>query len=176
MKVRWNKVQMEAVKLLQKYNVRSAPVPLENIADSLGVAIRKTKLDSKVDGFLYSTTGKSVIGVNQSNVRPRQRFTIAHELGHFLLHRRQILHVDEKDALSLRNQLSAQGVDPYEIEANSFAANLLMPRELLAGDLSTIRIDPEDTKGKRTIKLLADKYEVSEQALLIRLGTLGFIR
>jgi len=110
-----------------------------------------------------------MIGVNSLHHPNRQRFTIAHELGHIQLHRPLIeseIHLD-KGSLK-RDALSAQGIDPHEIEANTFAAELLMPQMLLEAVLGERSIDLEDEDA---IASLAKRFRVSDAAMRFRFET-----
>ena len=112
-----------------------------------------------------------VIAVNPAHHPNRQRFTIAHELGHFFFHAGIEEHVDKDFRVSWRRTAdSPPGVDWQEITANRFAAELLMPTRFLTSDLDTIRnID------KRAVTLLALRYKVSPEAMKIRLSNLGIV-
>jgi Zn-dependent peptidase ImmA (M78 family) len=154
--------------------VSSGPIPVERLAKSLGAEVRYQSLKGDLSGFLYRDGKRVVIGVNSHHPTTRQHFTVAHELGHLLLHGPQGVYVDHDFKLRLRSDISSQGVDEEEIEANLFAAELLMPDALLHRDLrklGTLGVLRDDA-----IQRLANKYGVSPQALLIRLGGLGYIR
>ena len=131
---------------------------------------------------LYRAGHDSVIGINALDAAVRQRFTIAHEIGHLLLHA-EPLHLDPGHNLAVmppptgtkpalrfsRNQISSKAKDPREIEANRFAAALLMPAHFLSRDLRGMRIPiTEDA-----IAELAMRYQVSRQAMTFRLMNLG---
>jgi len=121
-----------------------------------------------------NSDGTAVIGVNALHSLSRQRFTIAHELGHLLLHESQDLHVDEAFPIRLRSRVSGLAVDEREIEANQFAAELLMPTELISEDVDSLRdkgVDVDDAIAK-----LSQKYRVSLEAMTIRLSALKLIR
>lgn len=109
--------------------------------------------------------GQTVIGVNSLHHPNRQRFTIAHELGHLLLHKDEV-HIDRSFRVNRRDEVSSLAVDPDEIEANRFAAELLMPYNLVMADLLECEIDLED---EDEIRRLAKKYEVSLQAMTHRI-------
>lgn len=128
--------------------------------------------DDEIDGFLYREGGQPVIGVNRNQALVRRRFTVAHELGHLLLHETGDVHVDRGFRIFLRDSHSREGVDQHEMEANRFAAELLMPIEFLGDDLATRQFDFADDKQLRA---LAKRYGVSTQALAIRLTGLGYI-
>lgn len=172
MPIRRKQIVADAETLLMEHNVTAPPVPVEVIARRCGLQIRYERLDSDLSGFVTGRDHGAVIGVNTAHALVRRRFTIAHELGHFRLHRDMKLHVD-RSFLMKRNDLSSQGVDDKEIEANVFAAELLLPRGLLKADLETIgEIDITDEK---VIGMLAQRYLVSTQALVLRLINLGYI-
>jgi Zn-dependent peptidase ImmA (M78 family) len=116
--------------------------------------------------------GTAVVGVNSADSLNRQRFTIAHELGHLILHGESDLHVDEHFPIGLRSGMSAMGVDDKEIEANQFAAELLMPSGMITGDVELLL----GTDVDKAICKLAKKYGVSTEAMSIRLSTLGFVK
>ncbi len=158
----------KAESLLEQGNVRQAPVPVDRLARLLGLTIRFEPFPGRMSGFVRRTspTG-AIIGINSTEPAVRRRFTIAHEIGHFLLHDRE-LHVDEIRPMRFRDAKSATAEDDDEIEANQFASNLLMPARFLEPDLRDIGdIDVDD---EATIKKLARRYEVSLQAMTLRLA------
>jgi Zn-dependent peptidase ImmA (M78 family) len=162
--------------LLAQHRVRSVPVPVTKIAQALGVTVQKKRADNELSGFLYRDRKRNlaIIGVNADHHEHRQIFTTAHELGHFLLHDFDDLHVDRQLKVWLRSELSSQGIDDEEKEANLFAAELLMPVRFLGEDVDKIgAIDLED---EDVLRRLAKKYGVSTQAMTFRLGYLGYVQ
>jgi len=158
-------------KLLRDSKIERPPVPVEQIARARGAVIRRGRVEPKVSGFLYRNTarGHAVIGVNSAQHLNRQRFTIAHELGHLLLHSGDAVHVD---AVKHRDDVSEKGTDIEEVESNLFAAELLMPPQFLKQDLDrlrTITLLDEEKVAK-----LAHLYQVSSQAMAVRLAHLGY--
>lgn len=181
MRVRRKYLRAVAERLLVSHAVTAAPVPVEQIACALGIDVRATRPDDiSLSGFLVRDdgTGKAIMGVNQEHHSHRKRFTIAHEIGHFLLHTGQEIYVDESSKsglrISLRNENSGEGKDVSEIEANEFAAELLMPIKLLQHDIALYNMIDEDDLEK-SIDKIARKYDVSRQALTYRLVNLGYI-
>jgi Zn-dependent peptidase ImmA (M78 family) len=170
-----------AERLLDGHSIASAPVPVEQLAFGLGLDIRSTRPgDVSLSGFLVRDdgNGQAVIGINEDHHKNRKRFTIAHEIGHFLLHIGQEIYVDECSKaglrISLRDEDSGKGTERDEIEANVFAAELLMPIELLQQDIGSYNIRDEE-QLEEMLDTLAKKYEVSKQALTYRLTNLGYI-
>ena len=159
--------------MLQENELREAPVDVERIARNLGIFVTRTPSEDDISGFLLvHADGRAVIGVNTLHHPNRQRFTIAHEIGHFLLHDFNEVHVD-RAVVKLRNRVSSRGDDSEEIEANRFAAEILMPEAFLSNDLDeSTFIDLHDD---RSMLRLARRYQVSVQAMTNRLVSLGFL-
>jgi Zn-dependent peptidase ImmA (M78 family) len=112
-----------------------------------------------------------IVGVNTLHAPNRQRFTLAHELAHIQLHRHELERAVHVDRGSLRrDELAAAGIDPIEIEANTFASELLMPTDLLVAALKGRSVDLEDDEA---VAALAKRFKVSEAAMRYRLNSLG---
>jgi len=156
-------------RLLQEMQIVNPPIDVDAIAKSLGVPIFREPLRDGISGLLYREAGKAAIFVNRQTALSRQRFTIAHELGHYLLdHKSDDIHVDKDFRLMFRSDKAKGDSQPAETQANLFAATLLMPKEMLESDLRRFggSIDDGD------ILRLADRYGVSIQAFLIRLNSI----
>src|SRR5260370_41830664 len=116
--------------LLQKHGISEAPVPVHTIAKSEGLSVVEASLNAEVSGALVRTQGLSGIAVNSSHHPNRRRFTVAHELSHFLLdHKGKEDHIDWQFTIIRRDGVSSEASDFQEIEANFFAASLLMPKK-----------------------------------------------
>lgn len=103
----------------------TVPVKPEEIAEQFGLAVVRTPLENNVGGFILKKHGEAVrIYVNSNDSQERQRFTLAHEIGHYWLHRDD---GGEFGYVEYRGELSTRGTDPVERWANSFAAELIMP-------------------------------------------------
>jgi len=171
MTIRYALARRKAVELLRNAKVRTAPVPVEELAARVGARIRFEPFAGEMSGMVRRVNSEeAIIGVNSMHAPTRRRFTIAHELGHLLLHGDEELHVDETFPLAFRSPVSSQAIDAREIEANQFGAELLMPESFLANDLKGRRIDSEDDEA---VGALAQRYEVSIQAMSFRLSNLG---
>ncbi len=174
MAIRRRKIQAMTDALLAQNGITKAPVPISQIAKAKGARIVADSLEGDLSGFIYRDNSQTVIGVNTSHATVRQNFTIAHELGHFLLHDQEPLHVDRDFRVRLRGDLSSQGTDEAEREANYFAASLLMPKGFLENDLAGQEY--VDLFDDSFLRELARKYGVSTQALVNRLKNLGYIQ
>ncbi len=174
MAVRFALVRRKASELLRQGKVTAAPVDVKHLAeDVLGATVRLEPFDGELSGMVHrGRDGQAVIGVNCNHHDVRQRFTIAHELGHLLLHAHEDLHVDE--GIWLRNGRSSRAEDEPEIEANQFAAELLMPADLVRRALAGRKLDLGNDDDP-TLKKLADEFKVSRQALSFRLSRLNLV-
>lgn len=134
------------------------PVDPIRIADQLGIRVYESAMDDDVSGLLIKEADKdATIFLNEEDHVHRQRFTCAHEIGHFLRRRdRAFQYVDKRDVFS------SAGVDPEEIYANGFAAELLMPREAVVD---------YHADGLRDYEM-ALRFKVSLEAMRHRLNTL----
>ncbi|MCC2102681.1 MAG: ImmA/IrrE family metallo-endopeptidase [Hyphomicrobiales bacterium] len=164
------RVRRRAEEALQ--DLTQPPVDVMAVAARLGAEVRPFDLSADVSGILYREGDRRVIVVNQHHSVARQRFTIAHEIGHLALHKGEAVHVDEKFPIYFRDGRSTTAENVLEIEANAFAANLLMPADWLRADLDSMRIDFSDDEA---LVRLADRYQVSTQAMALRLASLALI-
>jgi|ERR1051325_4541114 Zn-dependent peptidase ImmA (M78 family) len=165
-------IRQKVNELLEQARVIAPPVNVELIARFLGVFISKAPANDDVSGFLLKQGRTSVIGVNSLHHPNRQRFTIAHEIGHFVLHNFDEVHVD-KSVVKLRDKASSKGELREEVEANRFAAELIMPRNLLERELSHMAVS--DLLDERGMQQLAKCFQVSVSAMSNRLISLGYI-
>lgn len=156
----WGGVDDIVKDLAAKGFINGSVVDIEKIIKSKGVGIvYDDSLDSSTSGYLRKTNGSWVIGVNKKHHRKRQRFTLAHEFGHFILHKNEDM-VFEDEVLFRDENLTA-----IEYAANRFAAELLMPQDLFVGSIK---------KGETSLEDLAEKFEVSTLAVKNRVLTLGY--
>ena len=164
-------IKKKAEELLAQNHIGMPPVSVEAVAESLGVAIQRVDLKDNLSGFSYPKGPRRTIGVNLRHATVRQRFTVAHELGHLLMHT-QDLHYDRAFSMQFRSEISSTGTDPKEVAANAFAAELLMPEAFLKRDLREFgSFDIEN--DPRVLDELADRYDVSKQAMVVRLANLA---
>jgi len=106
----------------------------------------------------------------------RQRFTIAHEIGHYLLHRfeHDVFFNKTGSKKLYRNEDSTTGKDQMEIEANAFAAALLMPEARVKKEMKTIQFDMGSDDWE-IFKKLAKTFKVSNQAMMFRMANLQLL-
>lgn len=130
--------------------------------------------------MLYRDTDPKIVGVNATHPPARQRFTIAHELGHLLLHKGRPIIVDKTIRLvNTRTDdpdpTSSLATRREEIEANGFAAELLMPRDLVLKEANALVKSHETISDDSFVEDLARRFRVSRQAMEIRLGSMGVL-
>ena len=139
---------------------KTEPLDIEWVAEKLfGLNVVKRDL-GEASGFLNVLDDQWCIFVNKFENERRQRFTIAHELGHFVLHKDK--SITSKDIIFFRDE----NTNIEEQEANNFASELLMPER---------KIREYIKEGYNTISLLADKFCLSTPAVRYRLYKLGLI-
>lgn len=167
--------ESRAISILEDLGIREAPVQVEQIALRLGLQVEHALLGDEVSGLLVIQDENGMIGVNASHAPVRQRFTIAHEIGHFLLHRKQMPVFIDKQFFkpyfaAFRDSSSAAGEDRLEIEANAFAAALLMPATFVRSAIAELRVNIADDEA---IDELAKRFLVSRQAMTFRVANLA---
>jgi len=174
-------IEIKAQSLLEEagYNGSPVKIDIESFAKHHGFEIKEYDFKTNeinsdtISGALVVQNGIRTIGVNSTESNQRKRFTIAHELGHFFLNHGM------KDGIKLdtyklyRNVDSAMGFKEEEIQANAFAAALLMPQNYLLNEferLANIYFD-----NLKIIEELADRFFVSQISMSYRLNRLGLM-
>ena len=135
----------------------SAPVQIISMARAMGMRVFRTSgWPDNISGSITKEDGIYMIRSNADHSLVRRRFTIAHEIAHFVLHRDLIGDGVRDDAL-YRSHLG----DVLERQANKYAATLLMPWSLVKQCMD---------EGAASISRLAKQLNVSKSAMSIRLG------
>lgn len=145
------------------------PVDINGLIENLNVTFEESKdLDSEISGEIERlSSDKFVIRVNARHAETRKRFTAAHELGHYILHRALIgKGVDDNKAYRSEkggNFHNTNITQRHETEANQFAAVVLMPSNLVRSEFAQ----------NPSVEALAYRFGVSQQAMRIRLSSLN---
>lgn len=170
-----NEAEQRAAELLDGFGIEMSgpPVPVEQIAVKSGIQIVRSAAEWSESGFLLRDNGQIIIGINSRNSPKRQRFTIAHELGHWQLHEGKPLIVDQSVMINKRDDVSSQATDREEIQANQFAAGLLMPQRLIHRELRK-QITTAKSRDE-IVTALARVFDVSNDAMGWRLINLGIL-
>jgi len=138
------------------------PVDVAAIARSMGITVEPDRSMAE-SGVIEKTDSGTVIRFSASEPTVRQRFTIAHEIGHYALGHLTVAGKKYRDTPAN----FSSGAEPAERQANSFAAKLLMPEKVLKFAVNE--------KGYRTIEALAELFGVSQVAMKYRLVNLGLL-
>lgn len=149
----------------KEMHIETNPLDIKKVAEEMfKMKICPENLGKSVSGFLERIGENWCIYVNQYESMLRQRFTIAHELGHFILHKDKIIAqgASAPDQIFFRSD----NVDFIEQEANNFASELLMPKEEFKNAIKN---------GVNTFEKLSEKFELSTSAVKYRAYKLGII-
>ncbi len=152
----------KAIGLLKMAGIDAPPVDVNKVAKVLGFDVVPFVYPDEFSGEIYIEEDIKSIGVNEKHSKSRQRFTIAHEIGHYInghTYYDKTGKIYKDEGFDFSNPLHQQ-----EKEANMFASELLVPREFIIKDLNNFGLD---------IVKLTELYQVSEQMLWVRLTSLG---
>lgn len=161
-------IERKAWQQLREHELDVTPVNVAALAEALDLDVAFEDMEDAVSAMLSVEDKNANIVVNAGHPENRQRFSIAHEIGHFMLHVSEDEHLFV-DRAFYRDQASSVGESRQEIEANAYAAALLMPARLIEEAL------PDELDTELYFDDLAEKFEVSERAMTIRLIKLGYL-
>ena len=161
--------EQKATDLLARLGIDKIPVPVQEIAERCGAQVTYDRFEGDISGMLLREAGRIIIGVNSWHANTRQRFTIAHEIGHLEMHPGQPVYIDREVRVNLR----AGQTDREEVQANGFAAELLMPRAWLHTAMEDLVARKPDLTSSDLIGHLAEQFDVSPAAMQHRLVNLG---
>ena len=161
-----------AEQIADDLHIAKPAVRVEEVAVSLGLTVLYQVLPDDISGMLVSRGSAGCIVVQVKDPEPRQRFTIAHEIGHHCLKHQfepgAHLHIDRGFTISFRTRFA--NIDRREAEANEFAATLLMPARLVRQAVSDLQTKSLDEVH---LDLMAQQFQVSVATLMLRLTLLG---
>lgn len=159
----WLNLEPQSRGLIEEHQAE-VPVKISDIASSLGIVVKAATLPAGISGEIRPDPEQPdhfIVRVNRHDPKRRQRFTVAHEIAHFLLHRGMIGAGIRDDVLYRSNVPNT-----VEAQANRLAADILIPQSLLNRWLDTARaLKVEDVPA-----YLANRFEVSEASMRIKLG------
>ena len=156
--------------LADEFEEKDGYIDVVKLAEKLNISIFEKILPDNEPGYISFDDDDNFfyITVNSNNHLNRKRFTIAHELAHFVLHKEEIkLHkqIDRMGAKSLKKT--------EEEKADRLASEILMPTNSLIRSLSSYGIKKDDTITESIIDKLVKKFNVSKVAMIIRLRRLN---
>lgn len=160
--IKTNNPTGKAQELLEKYWDGKLPIDPASIAEKMGITVKPVSFCG-YSGKAFQDNGKSVIEFDDREFPLRQRFTIAHELGHHVLGH-------TKDGHQFRDEVGKFNLNvtiPEETEANKFAAELLAPEIAIKHYVFN--------KNINSLTKLANLFSVSTVAMKYRLTNLGLI-
>tara|TARA_R110001583_G_scaffold178502_1_gene334460 strand:- start:73 stop:606 length:534 start_codon:yes stop_codon:yes gene_type:complete len=170
-------IEQKSLSLLKEYNLDILPVDIKKVINKLKLKLACYDLGKGVSGVLVVNKGDVKIGYSLFESEERQRFTMAHELGHYILHcndSENKLFVDDIKVKFRRDQSTKQE-QKEEKEANIFAASLLMPKELINTEFNKLMKDKLILSDEEIVEKLADNFKVSSIAMTYRLINLGYM-
>lgn len=170
--------EAHAARLLARHGVTAAPVPVEKIVQAEKVTVGSQRHKGPEWGFTLRDQGETMIGVNINTSKWRQRGSVAHSLGHVLMHEGPKLIVCHAVRLRTRG-LELSATDVQEAEASAFAAALLMPPEAFAlavDEFAGGRPEGESPAPRAELTdWLAKRFAVSPEGAVFRLVSLGLL-
>lgn len=175
-------IERQAAKVLNNASAMHLPVDLNLVARSLGVDVHFDELEDKVSGVLIIKGRQRIALINAGHHSNRQRFSLAHELGHLVLHDTTGDRLFIDTTLRVYQRVGASTDETYsspnsstsaqeEREANRFASALLIPEGLLRRECDRL-----DLFEETDVAYLARKFGVSDQAMSIRLQQLDLMQ
>jgi len=187
------RAELSAEQLLQQLGITRPPVDVQHIIETHlqdHLTLRFDRLETETAGLIVSQNDQAAISINANHSTGRQRFTMAHQLGHFILHlggthqKRPGHFIDYlatrfESRIRLRAPNASTQIDPAEMEANAFAAALLMPRKWVRAEFSPHTLRSQllcDDFDERETQKLARRYRVSPLAMVFRLLDLAILR
>lgn len=181
--VRPDRVEIErrAADVLERASAFDVPVDLAKVARSLEVNVHFDTLEDKVSGVLVVKGAERNVLINATHHSNRQRFSLAHELGHLVLHDSEGDRLFIDTNMRVYQRVGAATNEAYsqpdsttkpheEREANQFASALLMPSALVQREAVNL-----DLSEETDVAYLARTFGVSDQAMTIRLQQLGLL-
>jgi predicted transcriptional regulator len=166
---RRREIERRARRLVHTAGFLAPPVDPDKVARHLGIAVQRADLGPDCAGVLVRKAETALIGVHWAHHPNRQRFSLAHELGHHQLHTGG-RYIDRDTSIRYRRQ--EPQAEREEHEANWFAGALLMPRGWLR---HAFLARPFRAGDEAAIADLAARFQVSPQAMSIRLSSLGWL-
>ncbi len=160
----WRQIDADERRIVERH-MGEVPVKLGVMARELGIQVKLSTMKPGQSGqIMRDENGQYVIRINRHESRERQRFTLAHEVAHFLLHRKEI---DRLEGGIVDNVLYRSGAsEQKEYEANRLAADLIMPHDAVREQLDALGAPASD----EIIDRLAEIFQVSRAAMEVRLS------
>lgn len=156
-------ITSEQLEIIRSH-LNEVPVKISSLGHALGLRIKLATLPPGISGEIRPDSEAPSgykIRINRHEAKSRQRFTVAHEIAHYLLHKNYIGSGLE-DSVLYRSRLSSE----IESSANRLAADLLMPMNLVEDEIRSNRSMDEES----LLDYLSKEFDVSPAAMKIRIG------
>ncbi len=162
----WNRLTKEQRDIIEEHQAENS-VPVGALAGRFDLQVKIANLGPGISGCILKRDGSYTIKVNRFEAKGRQRFTIAHEIAHFLLHR----HIIDQSPNGITDTVLYRSGAPEqtEFEANRLASDILMPEKSVKKRLEELGGNVSDT----VIEALAENFGVSKGAMEIRLQNIA---
>ncbi|MEU1099031.1 ImmA/IrrE family metallo-endopeptidase [Streptomyces sp. NPDC005877] len=169
-----SKADIAARGLADEYELNQFPVDVERVAEGLGIIVVRQEGPEDLSGMLLRRDGQVAIGLNPAHPATRQRFALAHLIGHHQLHPRRDLILDTDQRITYeadRIGLACLPLDREEADANRFAAMLLAPPSAVR---NAVHATPYGT-AEELLRALAGQFGLSHATMGYWLIALGMI-
>ena len=168
-------IQSKVDDLFKDFNINiHEPIDIELITEKVGLQLDIRNLDYKYDAFLKVSKKEIAVNLvryNDERYYNRLKFSLAHELGHFILHK-DIMEFFSFDSLEeyiyFKQNISDKEYSKFEWQANEFAGRILVPEIIFKKEVANFL--PDDwINGFTFLNYLTDKFKVSENVIEIKL-------
>lgn len=158
----WNRIDPDEAEIVRRH-MATLPVRVGELALDLGLRVYKSPLPPSVSGLIRPAADGNgyEVRVNKYEAPERQRFTLAHEIAHFLIHKDDI-RAGVVDSVMYRSALTSR----KEAEANRLAADIIMPVAAIRKELTA----QGGIASEEVALRLASTFKVSPPAMRVRLG------
>lgn len=146
------------------------PLDIHALVSQYGIEVQGRKMERSIPGMMVTTKSSALVTINENLPLNQQRFTLAHLLGHFVLHGKSAeVFVDRTTPIKGEGPEASKQL-MQEAEANEFAGELLMPESIIRDRFGNSRPYPYNLESLRP---LAAQFGINELVLAIRLTQLG---
>ena len=157
------KAKLHAQQVIERFHIDNCEVlnHLEELCWTLGAEVQFQELGG-IEGRLTTSGDKGIITINcNERYDTRKRFSIGHELGHFLMHRNEKIEFN-CNYRDMNEWFGRQAAEKREAEANEFSAELLMPSKLFLSEIKN------KLPNFSLIEELTEKFQTSLATTAIR--------
>ncbi len=178
-----DKYKNNSIELIKDFDLFKAPIDLDSLTKHLDIDVNYIDFNDDISGKIkYNYIDDNVIiSINKNEYLPRQRFSLAHEIAHYIydIDFENNSEIKDSEKTLFRNDV----VNPIEKRANKYAEKLLMPKELFINEIDKIKNKLFPTLDNKLgieriykiIEEVSEKFQVSKPAAIMRLSSIGKI-